>query len=235
MKNVGQPSNSELNARSVKLPFSRHKKTIIFDLDETLVHCIDDVENTQFDLPISVTFPTGETIDAGINVRPYTYECLKKAVQNYQVVVFTASHKAYADVVLDTLEKEFRKPHYLTIEEQEMINSSQNADQRRLLLTQLKSQQKLFDFRLYRDHCIKSPEGIYIKDLRILKSKDLSQVIIVDNAVYSFGYQLDNGIPIIPYYSQKENPDDEELMHLVYYFNCIAQSDDIRVQNRKAF
>ena len=117
MKNVGQPSSSEISMRSVELPKTIHQKTIIFDLDETLVHCIDDVENNQFDLPISVTFPTGETIDAGINVRPYTYECLKKAIQNYQVVVFTASHKAYADVVLDTLEKEFKKPHYLTLEE----------------------------------------------------------------------------------------------------------------------
>ena len=60
-------------------------------------------------------------------------------------------------------------------------------------------------------------------------------MIIIDNAVYSFGHQLDNGIPIIPYYSQTSNPEDEELMHLVYYFNCIAQSDDVRVQNRKAF
>lgn len=52
----------------------------------------------------------------------------------------------------------------------------------------MKSQQKLFDFRLYRDHCIKTPEGIYIKDLRILKNVNLANVIIVDNAVYSFGY-----------------------------------------------
>jgi CTD small phosphatase-like protein 2 len=125
-------------------------------------------------LPISVTFPTGETIAAGINVRPYTYECLKKAVQNYQVVVFTASHKAYADVVLDTLEKEFKKPHYLTQEEQNLINSAQNETEKKQVLTQLKSEQKLFDFRLYREHCIKSPEGIYIKDLRIMRNGDLS-------------------------------------------------------------
>ena len=80
MKNVSQPSTADLILREVELPHTRHKKTIIFDLDETLVHCIDDLENNNYDLPISVTFPTGETIDAGINVRPYTYECLKKAV-----------------------------------------------------------------------------------------------------------------------------------------------------------
>lgn len=91
----------------------------------------------------------------------------------------------------------------------------------------MKQQQRLFDFRLYRDNCIKTNEGIYIKDLRILKNADLCNVIIVDNAVYSFGYQLDNGIPIIPYYDDKEN--DEELMHLIYYFNCISSSNDIRI------
>ena len=60
-------------------------------------------------------------------------------------------------------------------------------------------------------------------------------MIIVDNAVYSFGHHLDNGIPIIPFYSKKSNPQDEELMHLIYYLNCIAPSADVRVQNRKAF
>ena len=141
------------------------------------------------------------------------------------MVIFTASHQAYADVVLDTLEEEFRKPEYLTMDEHEFINSSYDSEG---ALTKLKREQKLFEYRMYREHCIKSPEGIYIKDLRIIRNRDFSQVLIVDNAVYSFGFQLDNGIPIIPYYSQKANPDDEELMHLVYYINCIAESPDIR-------
>ena len=55
-------------------------------------------------------------------------------------------------------------------------------------IRKMKKDQKLFDFRLYRDYCIKTPEGIYIKDLRILRNADLCNVIIVDNAVYSFGY-----------------------------------------------
>jgi len=83
MKHVAQPSEDMIKARSVKLPFTKHKKTLIFDLDETLVHCIDDIDNTPYDHPISVTFPSGETIKAGINVRPFAYECLKKASEHY--------------------------------------------------------------------------------------------------------------------------------------------------------
>ena len=37
----------------------------------------------------------------------------------YQIVVFTASHKSYADVVIDTLEEEFRKLDYVTAEERQ--------------------------------------------------------------------------------------------------------------------
>ena len=65
------------------LPKTIHKKTLIFDLDETLVHCIDDIDNQTFDLPLTVTFPSGETIQAGINIRPYVYQCLKKARESY--------------------------------------------------------------------------------------------------------------------------------------------------------
>ena len=49
----------------VRLPFPRNasiKKTIIFDLDETLVHCIDDIENNECDEIINVKFPNGDTV-----------------------------------------------------------------------------------------------------------------------------------------------------------------------------
>lgn len=90
----------------------------------------------------------------------------------------------------------------------------------------------LIQHRLYRDHCVQTEEGVYIKDLRIIANRDLKDIVIVDNAVYSFGFQLNNGIPIIPFYNDKK---DEELLHLIYYINCLAGFDDIREQNRKAF
>lgn len=67
-------------------------KTLIFDLDETLIHCVDDPDVDNPDVVIPITFPEGETVNAGINVRPFAFECLQNANQNFQVVVFTASH-----------------------------------------------------------------------------------------------------------------------------------------------
>lgn len=68
------------------------KKTIVFDLDETLVHCIEDFKSCQVDRLIKVKFPSGETATAGINIRPFALECLKRAASMFQLVVFTASH-----------------------------------------------------------------------------------------------------------------------------------------------
>jgi len=72
---------------------------------------------------------------------------------------------------------------------------------------------------------METEEGVYIKDLRIIKNKSLKDLVIIDNAVYSFGYQLENGIPILPFYKDKN---DEELLHLIYYLRCLTQFDDIR-------
>lgn len=66
---------------------------------------------------------------------------------------------------------------------------------------------------------MKTEEGVYIKDLRIIKNRNLKDMVIIDNAVYSFGFQLDNGIPILPFYDDKQ---DEELLHLIYYLKCLS-------------
>ena len=52
---------------------------------------------------------------------------------------------------------------------------------------------------------MKTEGNEYIKDLRVFKNVDLKNILLVDNAVYSFGQQLDNGIPIASF---KEDPED---------------------------
>jgi len=167
-------------------------------MDETLIHCVDDIETQDPDIVLEIDFPDEETVYAGINIRPYIMECLEEANKHFQVIAFTASHQVYADAILDYID-----PNH-----------------------------EFITHRLYRQHCFLTEEGYYVKDLRIFADRDLKDVVIVDNSVYSFAFQIDNGIPIIPFYNDKQ---DEEMLHLVYYLNCLAKADDVREQNRQAF
>lgn len=80
----------------VDLPPPSHPKTqkklAIFDMDETLIHCVDDIEQEDTDIVIEIDFPDDETVYAGINIRPYLIECLVEVSKSYQIIVFTASH-----------------------------------------------------------------------------------------------------------------------------------------------
>lgn len=100
------------------------------------------------------------------------------------------------------------------------------------ILDYLDPHNKLFSFRLYRQHCVQTPEGYYVKDLRIISNIGMHNMVLVDNSVYSFAYQLDNGIPIIPFY---DDPKDEELCHLIFYIENLTEVEDMRVANQRAF
>ena len=174
-----------------------NKKTLIFDLDETLVHCCDDTTASKPMVVLPIVFPTGEIVKAGINIRPFAVECLRQANKDFEVFVFTASHPCYANVVLDYLDPN-----------KELIHQ-----------------------RFFRDSCI-NMNGVFIKDLRIFANRNLKDLIIVDNAAYSFAYQLDNGIPIVSWH---DDPYDRELFNLMDYIKALSAVDDIRDVNEQTF
>lgn len=69
------------------------KKLLILDMDETLIHCVDDIDKENPDYVIPIYFPDEEEpVHAGINVRPFLYECLQEAKKYFQIIIFTASH-----------------------------------------------------------------------------------------------------------------------------------------------
>ena len=113
-------------------------------------------------------------------------------------MVFTVSHKWYADVILNHIDPE----------------------------------NKYFQHRLYRDHCIKTTDNVYVKDLRVLRNRDLKETILVDNAVYSFGAQLSNGIPITPF---KDDLEDQEFLSLINFIKYLGTQDDMRAACRESF
>ena len=94
----------EADTCKVELPPTDRKKLVVFDMDETLIHCVDDIEAEETDVVLEINFPGEETVYAGINMRPYIIECLHEANKHFQVVVFTASHQIYADAILDYID-----------------------------------------------------------------------------------------------------------------------------------
>ena len=102
------------------------------------------------------------------------------------------------------------------------------------VLDYLDKENKYFQYRLYRNHCVQCDvNGIkfYVKDLDTLNEKyNLKDVVLIDNSVLSFAYHLNNGIPIVPYIEQKE---DSQLLMLAYYLVSIANFDDLTEENKK--
>jgi CTD small phosphatase-like protein 2 len=92
-------------------------------------------------------------MQAGINIRPFAQQLLAQLALHCEIIVFTASHSCYANVVLDHLDPK----------------------------------KDLIQHRLFRESCIQTEEGIYVKDLRVI-NRELKDIVIVDNAAYSFAF-----------------------------------------------
>ena len=60
----------------------------------------------------------------------------------------------------------------------------------KVVLDHLDPTKKLVSYRLFRPHCWQTEEGVYIKDLRVLKNRAIENILLVDNAAYSYYYQL---------------------------------------------
>ena len=147
------------------------KKTLIIDLDETLIHSMAKggrmstghmVEvrlggpvpapptSGSGNTPQTVNFGPGVPILYYVHERPGCHEFLRKVSKWYNLIVFTASVQEYADPVIDWLERERR----------------------------------YFGGRYYRQHCTLR-NGAYIKDLAQVEP-DLSRVMILDNSPMSY-------------------------------------------------
>ena len=86
-------------------PEEKQKKIALFDLDETLVHCMNNEKGMNGDV-ISVKLPTNKTVKVGLNIRNNWQKAIDLIKNHYHIVVYTASHPSYADAVLDYLDKD---------------------------------------------------------------------------------------------------------------------------------
>jgi CTD nuclear envelope phosphatase 1 len=82
--------------------FYHGRKTLVLDLDETLVHSTTR-QNSHFDIRLEVSVDNSPSIFY-VNKRPYLDIFLQVVSQWYDLVVYTASLKKYADPLIDALD-----------------------------------------------------------------------------------------------------------------------------------
>lgn len=158
-------------------PFSRHRlnmvkrKTLVLDLDETLIHSHHDgvlrqtvKPGTPSDFVLKVVIDR-HPVRFFVHKRPHVDFFLEVVSNWYELVVFTASMEIYGAAVADKLD----------------------------------GCKGILKRRYYRQHC-NFDYGSYTKDLSAI-SNDLSSIFILDNSPGAYRSYPDNAIPIKSWFS----------------------------------
>ena len=173
----------------------QRKKIAIFDLDETLIHCVGDIrtkKKEEYEEVINVIMPNNLNVKIGINIRPNWKKFILEIKEKYYIIVYTASHNNYADAVLNFLDPENNIFEGRLYRKDCILNEIDN-------------------------------NKFYVKDLNIFKNFDLKDIVLIDNSVLSFAYHLNNGIPIVPYY--KGDKDSELIILSKYLLSIAHCND----------
>ena len=82
---------------------NEHKNTLVLDLDETLVHSNLEQQLEEADFSFPVNFNNQQHI-VNVRRRPYLTEFMEFAARHFEVVVFTASQRVYAERLLNKID-----------------------------------------------------------------------------------------------------------------------------------
>lgn len=200
------PPPPRLFPRSKHPDKKRRKKVLVLDLDETLIHSLS--RGAPRSLGAS---GSSHMIELRVNnvatlyhvyKRPFCDFFLREVSKWFELQIFTASVREYADPIIDWLESDI-------------------IDHKSLPVGQ---QARVFTKRYYRNDCTFRTGVGYIKDLSLYFSHgdELKNVIILDNSPISFALHEDNAVMIEGWINDQNDRDLLNLLPMLYSLSiCI--------------
>lgn len=206
----------------IRSPANFHRpKTLILDLDETLIHSTSRPMNVQshgmggggglVGISLAGLFPgstrrgggggrgEGHTVEVVLGGRSTLYHVYKRPFVDHFLKKVSSW---YTLVVFTASMQEYADP----------------------VIDWLDGGRGLFGKKLYRESCSLQPNGSYIKDLSVVE-EDLSRVCFVDNSPVSYNWNKANALPIEGWTS---DPNDEALLDLLPVLDSLRFTNDVR-------
>ncbi|KAI5639648.1 NLI interacting factor-like phosphatase domain-containing protein [Phthorimaea operculella] len=186
-----------------------HKKCMVIDLDETLVHSsFKPINNADFVVPVEID---GAVHQVYVLKRPHVDEFLRRCGELYECVLFTASLAKYADPLFKRCGELYECVLFT-------VSVAKYADP----VADILDRWGVFRARLFRDSCV-FHRGNYVKDLNSL-GRDLRRVVIVDNSPASYIFHPDNAVPVASWF---DDMTDSELLDLIPFFEKLSKVDSV--------
>jgi len=169
---------------------TKKHKTLVIDLDETLIHSYFDMYPPRKPEISFEIFLDNKNVQVHTLIRPGAVEFLEKMSEIFEIVIFTASLSMYALPIINYIDKGNK-----------------------------------CEFKLFREHCSVFNNG-FIKDLKRL-SRDLNNLILLDNNPNSYFLNKENGFPIK---SWIDDLSDNELFKVIPYLEFLGDENvkDVR-------
>lgn len=190
---------------------SQQRKKLVLDLDETLIHSVSrgTTHNTSSQAHIvEVRFAiSGVSSLYYVHKRPYCDQFLTTVSKWYDLIIFTASMKEYADPVIDWLESTFPGKFSKRYYRDDCILREGVGYIKGL-------------------HVINPSDSMHneVKDSNNDK-KALNDVIIIDNSPVSFALNVENAIQVEGWIS---DPTDTDLISILPFLEALRHTTDVR-------
>ena len=167
-----------------------------------------------------------------VRKRPHMDFFMSRVSQLFEIIVFTASQKVYADKLLSIIDPQRKWIKHRVFRDSCVLVEGNYLKDLQVGIATTACAMSLSPRRCCGAVLVSLTIGHpFAAHLQVL-GRDLTKTAIVDNSPQAFGFQLENGIPIESWF---DDPNDTELLKLLPFLEKMAEVDDVRPGIREEF